>query len=125
MSDWVHSVVVIVPAELLEKANALSCALGHDVPPGDTFAVSLSDDGETVTHYGCRTSAKQEFLDILANAGEGELPEGFECSLEVVQEILAAMIMDVRPASDMIGHFDDVLAANELQRLEVATEGSD
>lgn len=115
MADWTLSIVIIVPAGLREKANRLACALGHDVLPGNTFSVPLSDNGEDVTHYGCRTAAKQEFVDILTAASEGELPEDFEQPLEDVQEVISAMIFDVRPASDMIGHFDDVLAANGLQ----------
>lgn len=125
MADWTLSIVIIVPADLREKANRLSCALGHDVLPGDTFTVPLSSDGETVTHYGTRTQAKPEFVDILTAAAEGELPEDFEQPIEDVQEVMAAMLMDVRTDGEITTHFDDVLAANGLQRLEVATEGSD
>lgn len=125
MADWTLSIVIIVPADLREKANRLACALGHDVLPGDTFTVPLSDDGETVTHYGTRTQAKQAFVDILTAAAEGELPEGFPCPLEDVQEVIAAMILNERTDGEITTHFDDVLAANGLQRMEVATEGSD
>lgn len=125
MADWTLSIVIIVPADLREKANRLACALGHDVLPGDTFTVPLSDNVETVTHYGTRTQAKQAFVDILTAAAKGELPDDFEQPIEDVQEVMAAMLMDVRTDGEITTHFDDVLAANDLQRMEVATEGSD
>lgn len=128
MSDWVWSLVVIVPAHLREIGNRMACAIDHDVMPGNTFVVPLSDDGETITHYGCRTHAMQTFLDDVEAARNGVLPEGtsledFDLTPGDVATLFATdehdtpiMIMDVRPASEMIGHFDDVLAANGLQR---------
>ena len=122
MTDWNLSIVIIVPAALQDKANRLSCALGHDVLPGNTFSVPLSSDGETVTHYGCRTTAKSEFVAILEAAGQGQLPpdfplDEFGVTAQDVADVLGAQIIDVQDASAMIGHFDDVLAANELQRI--------
>ncbi len=114
---WNLSIVIIVPSHLQDKANRLSCALGHDVLPGNTFSVPLSDNGEDVTHYGCRTAAKQEFVDILQSASEGELPEDFEQPLEDVQEVMAAMIMDVRPSGNDAEHFDEVCATEGLSRV--------
>lgn len=114
MTDWNLSVVVIVPAALREKANLLTCALGYDVPPGNTFVVPLSSDGENITHYGCRTSAKQEFVDIMNAAAAGLLPPDFPFSPEDVEEVVSAQIMDVRDASEMLTHFDDVLTENGL-----------
>lgn len=123
MTDWTLSIVLIVPAAMRDKANRLSCALGHDVLPGNTFSVALSADGnEPATHYGCRTAAKQEFVDIMQAAGDGHLPpdlpiDEFGVTAQDVADVLAAQIIDVRDASAMIGHFDDVLAANELQHV--------
>lgn len=118
MTDWNLSIVIIVPAALQDKANRLSCALGHDVLPGNTFSVPLSDNpSQEVTHYGCRTAAKQEFVDILTAASEGELPEDFEQPLEDVQEVMAAMIMDVRPSGNDAEHFDEVCAVEGLSRV--------
>jgi len=116
MADWTLSIVIIVPVDLREKANALSCALGHDVLPGDTFTVPLSSDGETVTHYGTRTQGKQGFLDIIAGASEGQLPDDFEQPLEDVQEVISAMIFDVRTDGEITTHFDDVIIENGLSR---------
>jgi len=122
MTDWNLSIVLIVPAHLQDKANRLSCALGHDVLPGNTFSVPLSSDGETVTHYGCRTTAKPEFVYILAAAGDGHLPpdfplDEFGVTAQDVADVLAAQIIDVRGAGEMMGHFDIVLAANDLQHV--------
>jgi hypothetical protein len=123
MTDWTLSIVMIIPAALQDKANKLACALGHDVLPGNTFSAPLSSDGsEPATHYGCRTAAKQEFLDILTAAGAGQLPpalplDEFGVTAQDIADVLAAQIIDVRDASAMIGHFDIVLAANDLQHV--------
>jgi len=122
MTDWSLSIVIIVPAALQDKANRLSCALGHDVLPGNTFSVPLTSDDETITHYGCRTTAKPEFVAILEAAGQGQLPPDFPLTefgvtAQDIADVLAAQIIDVQDASAMIGHFDEVLAANELHRI--------
>lgn len=127
MTDWNLSIVLIVPAALRDKANRLSCALGHDVLPGNTFSVPLSDNDGTVTHYGCRTTAKSEFVAILEAAGQGLLPPDFPLSefgvtTQDIADVLAAQIIDVQDASVMIGHFDDVVAANGLQRITTTAE---
>ena len=122
MSGWNLSIVMIVPAALQDTANRLSCALGLDVLPGNTFSVPLSADGsEPATHYGCRTAAKQEFVDILTNAGAGHLPDiewvDFSLTVEDIAPVLEALIVDVRPAEQASGHFDDVVVANGLMRF--------
>lgn len=44
--------------------------------PGNAFSVRLSATGTVpVTHYGGRTTAKEEFMDMMTNAGNGELPD--------------------------------------------------
>lgn len=122
MSGWSLSIVMIVPAALQDTANRLSCALGHDMLPGNTFSVPLSADGsEPATHYGCRTAAKQEFVDILTSAGTGDLPDiawaDFGLTVEDIAPVLAALIVDVRPAELASGHFDDVAEYSGLRRI--------
>jgi hypothetical protein len=124
MTDWTLSIVMIVPAELQDTANRLSCALGHDVLPGDTFSVPLSATGaEPATHYGCRTAAQQSFVDLLAEAGQGSLPdvawEDFGLTEADVPAVLSALIIDVKPASEAQGHFEAVVGARGLVRVEL------
>ncbi len=122
MTGWTLSIVMIVPAALQDTANRLSCALGHDVLPGNTFSVPLSSDGsEPATHYGCRTAVKQEFVDILTNAGAGDLPEiewaDYGLTVEDIAPVLAALIVDVRSAGQASGHFDDAAEDSDLRRI--------
>ncbi len=124
MSGWTLSIVMIIPAALQDTANRLSCALGHDVLPGNTFSVPLSADGsEPATHYGCRTAAKQEFVDIISSAADGDLPEiewaDFGLTVEDIAPVLAALIVDVRPADQASGHFDAVAAGHGLVRVDL------
>lgn len=122
MTDWSYSLVMIVPASLQDAANRLACALGHDVLPGHTFSVPLSADGsEPATHFGCRTAAQQSFLDLLSGAAEGALPDlpwaDYGITEQDIADVLASLISDAQPASEMIGHFDAALAANDLVRV--------
>lgn len=119
MSGWTLSIVMIIPAALQDTANRLSCALGHDVLPSNTFSVPLSAGGsEPATHYGCRTAAKQEFVDILTSAGQGDLPDAewadYGLTVEDIAPVLAALIVGVRPAGEASGHFDAVAAGHGL-----------
>lgn len=121
-TDWTLSIVMVVPAAQRDTANKLACALGHDVMPGRTFSVPLSSDGsEPATHYGCRTAAQQSFVDLLTAAGQGELPDvswaDFELTAGDIPAVLAALVIDVRPAGQIYGHFDAVLAAQGLARV--------
>lgn len=124
MSDWNLSVVIIVPAALKDKANYLSCAIGHDDMPGNTFSVPLSADGsEPATHYGCRTTAKQEFIDIMTGAETGQLPDvdwqDYNMNVQDIADILSQQILDVRDAGEMSGHFGEVLELNSLKRVKI------
>lgn len=124
MSEWLHSIVMIIPAELRDKANRLACALGHDADPGRTFSVALSGDGGSpASHYGCRTAAKQDFVDLVADASVGSIPnlpwDDYGLSAQDIDDVLAALVMDIRPAGEMMGHFDEVVAGQGLSRVEV------
>lgn len=74
MSQYSYSVSLIVPAAMLDKAQHLAWAIGHDEPPLDCFGAELTSDGATVTHYGLHTYAMQSFVDILVGAQQGQLP---------------------------------------------------
>jgi hypothetical protein len=122
MSDWSLSIVMIIPADLRDTANRLACALDYDVLPGDTFSVPLSATGTTpATHYGCRSAAKQEFVDMLAAAGQGVLPDvpwaDYGLTVDDIPPILASLVADTRLADQVDGHFEAVLAANGLVRV--------
>ena len=127
MTDWTLSIVMIVPADLREKANRLSCALDHDVLPVDTFSVPLSATGaEPATHYGCRTAAQQSFVDLLTAAGQGELPDvawaDYGLTEADIPTVLAALIIDVKPASEAQGHFGTVIGARGLVRMGIEAD---
>jgi len=97
------------------------------VLPGNTYSVALSETGKgPATDFGCRTSAKQDFLDILQGASSGDLPEeldlmAFDLTPQDISDILQDLVLDVRPAEEMAGHFDAVLEEYGL-KLVVAEE---
>lgn len=83
------SALLIIPVPLRAAANAVGDAMGWGP---ENYTVPLSSDGETVTHYACRTDVQPSFLAILLSAGydltrAGLTPE----QIEAVQAALDAM----------------------------------
>lgn len=66
-----YSTVIIVEAAHREAANAMGAALGYG--PG-TYTVPLSDDGETITHFGAHAVTSADYIDVLVAALLGDLP---------------------------------------------------
>ncbi len=121
MSDtlWTYSIVMIAPAATKDGANAIAEALGHGP---NNFSATLSNDGQTITHYGCRTQAQQSFVDLLAGMGQGEFPPIEGANPRVIEAILASLIIDIQDGADGATHFNAMLEANGLTRFEVVEE---
>ena len=60
-----YSAILIVPADLLDRANALGAALGHGP---ESYTVPLGDE-EKPSHYGSRSRVQPIFIATLAAAG--------------------------------------------------------
>jgi hypothetical protein len=119
---WPYSVVLICPAANRDQANLLACALGHDVLPGNTFSAPLSATGEApATHYGCRATAQQAFVDLFHGAAQGQLPpipwEDYGLTEADVFALLPLLTFDARPSTDASGHYDEVIAGIGLARV--------
>lgn len=114
---------LILPAADRADGNALACALGHDVPPGATFGVPLSPSGaEPATHYGTHTWVMPAFIDLLAGAAQGTLPDldwaAFGLTEARVRELVAALVTSsVDDGADTIAHFDATAASAGLARI--------
>ena len=117
MSDtlWTYSIVMIAPAATKDGANAIAEALGHGA---NNFSATLSTDGQSITHYGCRTQAQQSFVDLLAGMGQGEFPPIEGVDPQVIGAILGSLIIDIQDGADGATHFNAVLEANGLARFE-------
>ena len=113
---WTYSIVMIAPAATKDGANAIAEALGHGP---NNFSATLSSDGQSITHYGCRTQAQQSFVDLLAGMGQGEMPPIDGADPQIIATILSSLIIDVSEGSDGCSHFNAVLEANGLTRFEV------
>jgi hypothetical protein len=117
MTDWIYSVVLIIPAELQTLANQLAEGLGHGP---NNFSAQLSTDGqEPITHYGCRAQAQQSFIDLLTAAAGGELPVIPDMDPADIAEVLTAMISDISTTEDGYTHFNRVLSEQSLLRVEI------
>lgn len=99
------SIVLIIPATLHDKANALGEALGHGP---NNYSVPLANATEP-TNYGLHTWGTQDFVDMLA---AGVMPDGLDYPQADFDEVMAALIKSVR--DDMTGHFAEVCATNGL-----------
>lgn len=87
------SLVLIVPVALLDKANALGAALGHGP---QSYSIALSPDGEApASHYGLNlVEPDQAFLDMLALASDGHMPDGLDFPAEDFAEVMAGLVQD-------------------------------
>ena len=104
------SAVLIIPAALRAKANALCDALGHGP---NNYSVALSPNGsEPATHWGGRGEVADEFIAMIAAAAQGKPPAGLDYPATDLAEVMGALIADFR--ADVTGHFDAVIAANGL-----------
>jgi hypothetical protein len=112
---WTYSIVMIAPAATKDGANAIAEALGHGP---NNFPAMLSNDGQTITHYGCRTQAQQSFVGLLAGMGQGEFPPIEGADPQVIGAILGSLIIDIQDGADGASHFNSVLDANGLARFE-------
>jgi hypothetical protein len=102
------ALVLITPADLLDKANALGEAMGYG--PG-SYSVALSDNGKTVTHYGLSLERPgDDFLAMLQGAMHGNAPEGLDYPTEDFAAVLSALQMGE-------GAFADVAKAFNLEAL--------
>jgi hypothetical protein len=107
------SVVLIVPAAVVDKANALAGAMGWGNP---SYTVPLATDG-TVTHWGLHTWAQPAFLEMVQRAAQGQKPEALATfPSEDFAAVIGSLIMSVQ--ADVAGHFDAVCAANNLHLME-------
>ncbi|KPL68049.1 hypothetical protein SZ64_07900 [Erythrobacter sp. SG61-1L] len=104
------ALVLIVPAALLEAANALGAALGHGP---QSYSIALSPSGEApASHFGLNlVEPDQAFLAMLAGAGEGVMPQGLEFPAGDFAEVMAGLI-----STD--GEFFAVATANGLRIVE-------
>ncbi|MGX9855760.1 hypothetical protein ACR03S_10025 [Limimaricola variabilis] len=126
------SAILIVPADLLGKANALGAALGHGP---DSYTVPLGAD-DAVTHYGSRSRVLPIFIATLAAAGAvppeelerlgvdpdlvsagGEVVAGLDLAAHGLTEadrdaVIASLIWGFEPEGsvDPAQHFADVAA---------------
>jgi len=116
---WTYSIVMISPAATRDGANAIAEALGHGP---NNFSATLSDDGQTITHYGCRTQAQQSFVDLLAGMGQGEFPPIEGVDPKLIETILTSLIIDIQDGADGATHFNQVLTDNGLARFELSEE---
>ena len=107
------SVVLIVPAAVVDQANALSETMGWGSP---SYTVPLTTGGE-VTHWGLHTWAQPSFVDLVQSAAGGEKPEALAKYPDAAfRAVMAALIMSVRADND--GHFAAVCAEHGLVRWE-------
>jgi len=99
------SCVLILPAILRDKGNALGEAMGWGP---DNYSVALTNAAEP-THYGLHTWGTQSFADLI---DAGTMPVGLDYPQADFDAVMAALISSFR--ADMTGHFDEVCAAHGL-----------
>lgn len=119
-----QSLVLIVPADKKPVAEAVSTVLGHQQPGDQTYVVALSPTGlEPATHYGCHTWATPQFVGLVTSCqAQSGLPAvvpwaAVGTTEAAVYGMCAELVSSVRSDGEHQGHFDDVCAANGLQKV--------
>lgn len=104
------ALVLIIPAALLDAANALGAALGHG---SSSYSIALSPTGaEPASHYGLNlVEPDQSFLDMLAGGAEGHMPDGLDFPAGGFLQVMGGLISTE-------GEFVAVAAANGLRIVE-------
>jgi len=89
---WPYSINLAIPEAFRAMGNQLSALMEY----GECFTVPLSPTGEEpVTHYGCHTIAKPEFVALIQHAMENlELPPQL-VGVEIPQEVLEAFFANL------------------------------
>jgi hypothetical protein len=134
------SIVLVVTAGARNAAHALATALGHQPADGITYGIPLSPTGaEPATHFATHTWAQASFVAQLLAVGAvtseqaaavGVLPADAAAAgaaltaagidMSVVATVVAGLTASARPygAQEPSAHFDEVLGAMGLQRIE-------
>lgn len=101
-----QSAVLIIPDALLSQANAVGEAMGW----GPTsYVIPLSDDGETVTHWGLRADVDDQFVRWIT--GADPLPD------PSAQPVVDALIAGFSASEWGEAHLIRVLEENDLTKL--------
>ena len=114
MTDWIYSVVLIVPQQSQNDANLMAEVLGHGP---NNFSIALSGDGnEPATHYGCRAQAQQSFVDFLNALKSGQIQEIEGITNSQLTSVVEGLVYDTN-GSDGYEHFNRVITENNLQKI--------
>lgn len=101
----IKSITMIAPSAVLTEADDLCAALGWG---SGNFLVPLAESQSgPPTHYGMRASVTDNLVDGLADA-IGQSPS-----------LSGAVIVDVRPDGERLGHFDEVVSVAGLVRVDL------
>lgn len=110
------SCVLIIPAALLTKANALAEAMGWGE---NNYSVALSASGDHhASHYGLHTWVQPSFEQMMLEAQEGVMPDALADALYPAADFAAvveAATWSIR--DDMTDHFQSIAQGLGLHML--------
>jgi hypothetical protein len=123
MSAYTYSLVMIYPDSVLEDANFLACAMGHDTLPGNAYTVELKDASDNRYHM-CHSFCIESFAQMLSQVSQGTLPEpesgnweDYNLTAQRVGEIMSMAIVSCKDGADPTSHVNEVLEANNLEKV--------
>lgn len=101
------SAVLIVPADMLEPANALGEAMGWGP---NNYSVQLSAAATLpATHYGCRAEVTQTFIDMIKTPPEDNPEAAY---------VISKLLYDFSESEDGHDHFTRVITEHNLNRIK-------
>jgi hypothetical protein len=107
------SCVLILPENQRAVGNTVGEAMGWGP---NNYSVPLALSGTIITHYGLHAWTEDSFKDLVESGAY--MPELAEAGISEAQyqQMLEDLIYSFRV--DVDGHFNDVLAANNLNMME-------
>jgi hypothetical protein len=105
--SYTYSLIAITPASFKETAEALGMAMGHS---GNEFNVAL---GNPTTHYALHAWTTPETAAVWLGQA---YPADTGYTPEQIDAVRSQLIISCIEGADPLAHFNEVLAANNLDR---------
>jgi hypothetical protein len=118
MSEYIYSVVMVVPVNFKDNANFTGISLGWGP---NNFTVPLSGDGiEPITHYGLHSAGQQGLVDMLTDVGNGVYPVVEGLTEQEVVNTIASLTISIEPVDQRTPaeHFNNVISNLGLTKIE-------
>lgn len=120
MTQYIHRVTIVVPENLMEKANHLACIVGESAADINTFQEANWQDSSGNLYAVASTVVKPVFLETVSG-----LPETPEHAIGVADPALAQQALDTLNQTGGIRMVVDVESIVALEAMGLSLVQTD